>query len=237
MLIIRRRTNLSRQPQWREQFSAVTSPCCFAEFDQLNTTYPAEYVVTPSSSVDTEVDYPGKAEECTSIPSALIASSLRVQDEMLLQRPRNQTMATLSDTKLLAGSWLGSNNHGHLSSTNKAPSEYPSWLPQESVYPTERCNFSDGFPGLELSSTVRAPVINCCSQTTVDESPAFEAMDMDHLNPFSTMTEGSSGANERLLDRRPQTILTTYGLHDETILELTKILVQSKKEWHIRRTL
>lgn len=146
-------------------------------------------------------------------------------------------MTTVSDTQFLAGSWFDSNNHGHLSSTNKAPREYSSWLPQETIYPTVECNFSNRFSGLEHSSTARAPVLNYCSQTAVDESPVFEAMDMDHLNPLSTMTEGSSGANEHLLDRRPQTILTTYGLHDETILELTKILIQSKQEWHIRRTL
>lgn len=142
-------------------------------------------------------------------------------------------MLTLSETQSASSWFSSSNNQGLLSSMNKASDESSLWLPQETPYPVEKSNFNGGILGLEHNSTARAPVLNCYSQTMVSESSAFETMDMGRLDALSTMAEGSSSMNDHLLDRRPQTILTMHGLHDETILELTKTLIQSKKEWHM----
>ena len=63
-------------------------------------------------------------------------------------------------------------------------------------------------------------------------------MEMSHPDTLLTMVEGSSNMNDNMVDRRPQTVFTIFGPHDEeTILGLTRILIQSKKEWHMTQML
>lgn len=228
-----RRTNLSRQPQWQEQFSAVTSPCCSTEFGRRDTAYAAEHISTPDSSIDTEGDYQGKAEEDTQNSLTSMNPSIRTQSEMLLQQSGDQHLSALSGPHIGTSWFASSHNQCPL---GKSSDEQIPWLPDRTSYSVQGSDFNNGFPGLEQNS-IGVSTFDCCSQTVAGEPRVFRATDVVHPDSSVAMVEGPSSMNEQLLDRRPQTIFTIFGPHDETILELTKILIQSKKEWHVTQML